>query len=220
MKVKLFVTITLCVLLNMADAQTKHAFWDDVQTIKAYDKLFQPPSHPILFVGSSSIRKWDNLQWVFAKYNILNRGVGGTVINDIIFYLEDIVLPYQPKQIVLYIGENDITHPEETADKIANRTVRLFRVIRLRLPGVPVAYISIKPSPSRIACQQKAVQTNLLIKNYLAKQSNASYIDLYPLMLTADGKMRPELFVGDMLHMNDKGYAIWQKAIEPYLTKN
>jgi lysophospholipase L1-like esterase len=207
-------------LIQPVFAQTKPRFWDDVQTIKKYDGMFKPPVNPVLFVGSSSIRKWDDLTQVFASYNALNRGVGGTIINDITFYLNDIVFPYKPRQIILYVGENDIVDEKTTADSVLNRTVALYKAIRLKLPTVPIAYISIKPSPSRDQFRDKAVQSNLLIKKFLSGEKNTVFIDIFPQMLNKDGSSRKELFVGDMLHMNPDGYAIWQKAVKPYLIKN
>jgi lysophospholipase L1-like esterase len=220
MKKYLFAIFISQLFISVSLAQTKPHFWDDVQTIKKYDQMYAPPVHPVLFVGSSSIRKWDDLQRVFADYKALNRGVGGTVINDIIFYLNDIVFNYQPSQIVLYVGENDLIDATETADTVLNRTIVLFNKIREKLPEVPIVYIAMKPSPSRDKFAEKAVAANGLIKQFLAKQKNTAFVDVYPLMLSNDGKSRPELFVGDMLHMNKQGYAIWEKAVRPYLIKN
>jgi lysophospholipase L1-like esterase len=200
-------------------AQDKHAFWQDVQTIKNYDKMYKPPVHPILFVGSSSIRKWDNLQLDFGKYNVLNRGVGGTVITDIVFYLNDLVFAYEPRQIVLYVGENDVVNEANTADTIVNRTIKLYSLIRAKMPSVPVVYIAMKPSPSREKFVQKVIDANNKIKAYLSTEKNTAFVDIFPLMLNKEGKMRPELFVSDMLHMNADGYAIWNKAVKPYLLK-
>jgi lysophospholipase L1-like esterase len=210
--------ILILLFVYPAKAQTEHAFWKDVEVIKKYDKLYKPPLHPVLFVGSSSIRKWDDVQYVFAKYHALNRGIGGAVIDDITFYLNDLVFTYQPRQIVIYVGENDVVNERETADTILIKTIRLLQAIRAKLPDVPIAYISMKPSPCRDKFVQKAVQANLLIKNYLATQKNTMYINIFPQMLK-DGKSRPELFVSDMLHMNADGYAIWNKAVKPYLLK-
>jgi len=218
MKKSLLLIALISLLLSKSFAQTKPPFWDDVQTIKKYDQMYKPPVHPVLFVGSSSIRKWDDLTQVFAKYNALNRGIGGAVINDITFYLNDVVFPYQPRQIVLYVGENDIVNDNVTADTVLNRTIALYRAIRAKLPNTPIAYISIKPSPSRDKFRNKAVASNELIKKFLAGESNTTYIDIFPQMLK-DGKSRNELFVGDMLHMNRDGYAIWEKAVKPYLIK-
>ncbi len=199
-------------------AQNKPNFWDDVQTIKAYDKIYQQPAHPIVFVGSSSIRKWEHLQVAFGGYNVMNRGIGGAYINDITRYLDDIVLAYHPRQIVLYVGENDVTAADETADTILNRTVVLFKAIRAKMPDVPVVYIGFKPSPSRDKFQQKVVESNKLIRKFIVAQSKATFVDVFPLMLQ-NGKSMPELFVADMLHMTAKGYAIWEKAVRPHLLK-
>jgi len=218
MKKILFLVTALYLIIFSASSQTRPPFWDDVQTIKKYDQLYKPPVHPVLFVGSSSIRKWDNLTQVFAKYNALNRGIGGAVINDITFYLNDVVFPYEPRQIVLYVGENDIINDNVTADSVLNRTIVLYKAIRAKLPLIPIAYISIKPSPSRDKFRDKAVASNELIRKFLSGEPNTSFIDIFPKMLN-DGKSRRELFVNDMLHMNAAGYAIWERAVKPYLIK-
>lgn len=181
--------------------------------------MYSPAPHPILFIGSSSIRKWEHLQQAFGSYNVLNRGVGGTVIDDITFYLNDILFPYAPKQIVLYVGENDLPREKETADTILNKTIHLYKMIRAKLPNVPIAYIALKPSPSREKYSAKAIAANKLIKNFLAKEKNTAFIDVFTPMLDKNGKSRPELFVEDMLHMKPAGYAIWEKAVRPYLIK-
>lgn len=220
MKKIIFTLILSPFLFIAAFAQNKPAFWDDVQTIKKYDQMYKPPVKPILFVGSSSIRKWDDLTQVFAKYNVLNRGIGGAVTNDITFYLKDVVFPYHPRQIVLYVGENDLPNEKTTPDSVLNRTITLYKSIRATLPNTPILYISIKPSPSRAAFKEKAIAANALIKAFLSKEANTKFIDVYSLMLTKKGDLRPELFVEDMLHMNAAGYAIWKKAVEPHLLKN
>lgn len=220
MKKYLLIVAVFQLFIGVSFAQTKPRFWDDVQTIKKYDAMFAPPVNPILFVGSSSIRKWDDLQEAFPGYKALNRGVGGAVVNDITFYLNDVVFKYQPRQIVLYVGENDLVDEKVTADTVLNRTVILFNKIREKLPDVPLVYIAMKPSPSRDKFGEKAVAANAMVKQFLAKQKSTVFVDIYSLMLSADGKSRPELFVKDMLHMNKQGYAIWEKAVRPYLIKN
>ncbi|WP_316828118.1 GDSL-type esterase/lipase family protein [Pedobacter miscanthi] len=200
-------------------AQTQPNFYNDVKTIKNYDKMFQQPPNPILFVGSSSIRKWEHLQQAFGTYNVMNRGIGGAVIDDITFYLNDIVFPYKPRQIVLYVGENDVISNIATADTILNRTIRLYKGIRSRLPEVPIVYIALKPSPSRDKFMAKAINANRLIREYLSHEKNTAFVDIFSPMLK-EGKSRPELFVGDMLHMNQQGYDIWEKALKPYLDLN
>jgi len=202
-----------------ASAQEKPRFWDDVQTIKGYDKMFAPPDNPILFIGSSSIRKWEDLERTFASYVVMNRGIGGTVTNDITFYANDMIFPYKPRQIFIYVGENDLPNEAATSDSILHWTKRLIDTIRVKMPEVPIVYISLKPSPSREKYLEKAKATNTLIRNYIKTEKNIRYLDVFTSMLTKDGKLRPELFVGDMLHMNKKGYQIWTDLVKPYLLK-
>ncbi len=201
-----------------ARTQTQPAFWDDVQTIKRYDQIFAPPVSPILFTGSSSIRLWGNLAEQFCGYKVLNRGIGGAVLKDIDRYVEDIILPYHPKQIVLYIGENDIVSAP-SGDSVFAGFQKLFVHIRSRLPQTPVAYISIKPSPSREQYLPIAVRANKLIREFLQQQPNTVFVDIYQSMLDKNGKPRPELFRDDQLHMVAAGYEIWYKKLRPYLIK-
>lgn len=211
----------LFALTTSVVAQDKPRFYDDVQTILKYDRMFAPPQEPILFVGSSSIRKWDDLERTFAKYTAMNRGIGGAVTNDIIYYADDIIFPYHPRQIVIYVGENDLVEKDKdvTADSLLLRFDHLYRQIRAKLPEVPIVYISIKPSPSREQYIGIAKEANELIKEYISKQKNISFVNIFDDMLDKQDKPRKELFVDDMLHMNKKGYEIWRKAVTPYLLK-
>lgn len=215
-RILLFLSV-LQLLVLTSFAQGTHVFSDEVQLLKNYDKQFQQPPRPILFTGSSSIRKWDGLQVAFGPLNVMNRGIGGAVVNDIIYYLNDIVFPYAPRQIVLYVGENDLPDVHTTADSILVRTTKLITLIRAKLPNIPIVYISMKPSPSRKNVIEKAREGNLLVKNYLESLQGCQYVDIFSLMLDSHGDSRPELFVSDMLHMNPLGYAIWEKAVRPYL---
>lgn len=218
MKKTLFLVCLALLTVTVAlRAQSPQRFEKDIHTIKEFDKIYAPPVHPILFVGSSSIRKWDDLERNFSKYVVLNRGFGGAVTNDVTYYSDQIIFPYAPRQIVIYVGENDLPDTNVNADTLLQRFTVLYEKIRSELPTIPLIYISIKPSPSRAAFFEKAKQTNALIKAFLAKQPHTTFVDIYPKMLGKDGAPRKELFLGDMLHMNKQGYAIWEKAIQPYL---
>jgi lysophospholipase L1-like esterase len=218
MKIKSILYVLCFILLcAMSQAQTSKApFYDDVQTIKAYDRMFAPVKNPIVFVGSSSIRKWDNLQVSFGSYNVMNRGIGGAVIDNIIQYANELIFAYKPRQIVIYVGENDL--PGSLPDTILAKTKRLIHLIRGKMPETPIVYISLKPSPVRSEFFEKCKQTNELLKAWLATEKNIDYVDIFTPMLKK-GKPMPELFVSDMLHMNAKGYAIWEKKVKPKLKK-
>lgn len=216
------IIIALCVLIcsNLFAQNTKPAFWNDIQQFKHQDSVQPPPSNAILFVGSSSFTRWTDVQNYFPGYTIINRGFGGSTLVDVLRYEEDVIFRYNPKQILIYCGENDFASSDTiTAATVFNRFKTLFSEIRTVYPKVAIAYISMKPSPSRWNLRDKFMTGNHLIENYLKKQKNARFINVWKPMLGSDGKPKKELFVEDNLHMNTQGYAIWQKLIQPVLLK-
>jgi lysophospholipase L1-like esterase len=198
-------------------AQQQPPFWKDIQAFKKTDSLHQQPKNAILFVGSSSFTLWKNIGQAFPKHTIINRGFGGSSLPHVIQYANDIIFPYQPKQVVVYCGENDLTVETVTADTVFQRFKELFMLIRSRLPDVHLAYVSMKPSPSRWHLKDKMERGNSLVKDFLTGQKNTVYVDVWKAMLNVEGKPMETLFVEDKLHMNEKGYAIWQKLIAPVL---
>ncbi len=195
-------------------------FADDIEQFKKLDKLHQPPTNAILFIGSSSFTKWTDVNNYFPGFTIVNRAFGGSTLPDLIYWYRDIVTPYHPRQIVIYCGDNDLASSDNiTADSVFERFRVLFELIRTNLPAENIVYVSIKPSPSRARLMEKMEKANLLIQTYLSLNSHASFVDIYHKMLNSDGKIMSDIFLEDSLHMNAKGYAIWQKAIAPYLSK-
>lgn len=201
-------------------AQRVPAFWQDILTFKKQDSLQPPPAHPVLFAGSSSFTKWTDVNAYFPGYPILNRGFGGSTLRDQIRYAYDIILPYQPRQVVIYCGENDLASADSISPaEVLLRVKTLFGIIRTNLPNTVIDFVSIKPSPVRGGIQDKVRAANKEIKTFFNKQKNAAFIDIYSAMLDAKGQMREELYVSDRLHMKPEGYEIWKRIIEPYLVK-
>jgi len=217
-RISILLFVFICV--NAFAQNTRPAFWNDIQQFRKLDSVQPPADNAILFVGSSSFTRWTDVQNYFPGYTIINRGFGGSTLADVLRYEEDIIFKYNPKQIVIYCGENDIASSDTvTAATVFNRFKTLFTEIRAVYPKVAIAYISMKPSPSRWNLKDKFMTGNNLIENYLKKQKNARFINVWKKMLDSNGKPRTELFVEDNLHMNAKGYAIWQKIIQPALVK-
>lgn len=217
---RIFLLACIIVSFYSSNAQSTPPFWNDIIAFKKKDSIQKPPSNAILFVGSSSFARWQDVNNYFPGYTLINRGFGGSTLEDVIRYTHDIVLPYKPKQIIIYCGENDLASSDSiSVVEVVNRFKTLFSMIRLNLPKTNIAFVSIKPSPSRASIQGKVIEANKLIKNFIAAQPNTSFINVYDLMLDPKGHMREELYVADRLHMNSDGYAIWQKAMLPYLVK-
>ena len=202
-------------------AQEHPRFYEEIQQFKKKDSASFPPANAILFVGSSSFTKWTDVQSWFPGYTIINRGFGGSTLPDVIRYANDIIFPYHPRQVVIYCGENDFEEADSlTVQTVFRRFKQLFQLIRSKMPGESIVYISMKPSPSRAGRMKKQEEANKLAKDFISIQKNASFVDVFHKMLDKEGKPMPEIFLDDSLHMNAKGYAIWQKAIRPYLAKD
>lgn len=220
MKKKLFAVIAFLFVSFLSATVFAQPFKDEIDAFKKLDSAAFPAKGQILFEGSSSFRKWTDVQQYFPSHKIINRGFGGSTLPDVIRYADEIIFPYQPKQIVIYCGENDIAYSDTiTAQIVLKRYQQLFFLIRSKLKNVEIDFVSIKPSPSRIKFLGTVKQANQLIKEFIATQRHAKFINVFNAMLNDDGSIKKEIFIEDNLHMNAKGYAIWQKIIEPYLMK-
>lgn len=217
-KLKIILAFLFC--CSTISAQLPPPFYEDIQAFKVQDKDSMPPKDAILFVGSSSFTNWTDVQNYFPKHTIINRGFGGSTLQDVIRYANDVITPYHAKQIVVYCGENDVAYSDETTpEMVLERFKQLFKIIRDDNPAVPVAFISLKPSPSRKHLWVKMKKANQLIKKYLAANKKTAFINVWPKMFNKDGSIMKDIFLEDDLHMNAKGYHIWQKVILPYLVK-
>ncbi|MGK2862547.1 MAG: GDSL-type esterase/lipase family protein [Chitinophagaceae bacterium] len=217
-KLKLLLFLPLVLTKFLYAQEQKPAFWNDIQKFKKQDSVSFPPGNAILFIGSSSFTMWKDVQDAFPSHKIINRGFGGSSLPDLIRYADEIIFPYHAKQIVIYCGENDVAGSDTiTAKTVINRFDILFQIIRKKMPGVPVLFISLKPSPSRWHLKGKMIEINEGIRKYLKKKSNTKFVSVWKAMLGPDGKPMDTLFVEDELHMNARGYAIWKKLIGPHL---
>ena len=192
------------------------ARWEkEISVFEAKDKTNPPPANCIVFVGSSSIRIWTNLPAAFPGLPVVNRGFGGSQLADSANFADRIVIPYNPRQVVIYAGGNDI-NAGKSSDIVYGDFVALVTQIRAKLPHVRIGYISSAPNPSRWSQVEKVKHLNSLIEAYCQRHGFA-FINVFPLMLGPDGLPKPDIFLPDRLHMNAKGYSIWREAVRPYL---
>ncbi len=214
----LFKIFFLIGLLSISFAAISQPFINEINAFRKADSITAPPKNAILLIGSSSFTNWKDVAKYFPNKTIINRGFGGSSLPHLIMYAEEVIFKYNPKQILIYCGENDLTGgPSITADTIFERFKTLYQLIRAKYKKVPIAYISMKPSPSREKYLATMQAANNLIESYIKQQQKSTYIDVYHSMLDAEGKIRSDIFLSDKLHMNAAGYKIWQGVIEPYL---
>lgn len=211
-------TIFLLLFVLGGFVSMSQPFISEVRQFSRADSLQPPPVHPILLIGSSSFTYWKDVQAYFPGHTILNRAFGGSSLTHQIQYADEVIFRYQPKQIVIYCGENDLAGSDlVTADTVVKRLKILVGLIREKLPQVPIVYLSMKPSPSRRKYLPAIQEGNQKIKLLLAQYPNTAFLDVYSAMLTPEGTIRSEIFTADSLHMNKKGYALWQPLLEPLL---
>ncbi len=199
-------------------AQDNWPFINDIRNFHRQDSLQFPAGGANLFVGSSSFTMWNNIHDFFPGKKLLNRAFGGSTLEDLIRYRYDVIFPYDPAQIIMYCGENDFAASDTVqVQTVVNRFISLFEMIRLKYPQIPFAYVSMKPSPSREKLMPKFDAANILIRDYLARQSRATYVDAYSAMLQPNGKPLMNIWLDDKLHMNINGYIIWQGLLRRIL---
>jgi lysophospholipase L1-like esterase len=171
----------------------------------------------ILFTGSSSIRFWSGLRKDFPNHNVVNRGFGGSEMSDLLYYAEPLILNYNPKEIFIYEGDNDINSGKSPEEILANAD-KLLSLLRAHLPAkVKIIFISAKPSIARWHLKEKYEEFNRKLKDWTGTKRNVFYADVWTPMLDSTGEVRKDLFIEDNLHMNQLGYAIWKAVIRKFI---
>lgn len=183
-------------------------FEAEIRKFEAQDRQTSPPTGAVLFAGSSTFTLWTSLAADFAPLTVINRGFGGSAITDVLHFMDRIVIPYRPAQIVFYCGDNDLAGGASAA-QVVERFQEFVRRCRAGLPKVRILFIAIKPSPSRWTLQPAMTEANRKIHEWCLTSHDLDYIDIVPLMLGSDNQPRRELYLDDQLHMSRAGYELW-----------
>jgi lysophospholipase L1-like esterase len=215
----LFASLGLAIALAVVWAARNHPirFERDIRTFEAEDRRAGWPENAILFVGSSSIRKWP-VRASFPEYETIHRGFGGCFLSDVDYFADRIVFPYAPRIIVLYAGENDMDD-RRSAEDVFEIYRRFAERVAARLPNTELLFLPIKPTPDRWALWPEMQRANALIAAYIDEQPRQHYVDTATAMLGADGRPRTELYVEDGVHLSPAGYALWTDIVMPHLQR-
>lgn len=201
---------------NAQNAPDPTRFEDSVVEYEQYDQQHPFPEGAVLFVGSSSVRMWKSLDEDLPAVTAVNRGFGGSQFSDLLYYLDRLVTCYKPSKIFIYEGDNDIASGKKP-EKILDDAKQVRQKIASALPGVPVYFIAAKPSMARWKLRKKYQQLNSLLAVYASKTPDTGFVNVWEPALDENGEVMKDIFLEDNLHMNEKGYAIWKAAIEPFL---
>ena len=205
-------------------AQTTAAYPDPSRfenAIKAFEeesKEVPPPEGAIVGIGSSSMRMWTSIHEDLKPLTIIHRGFGGSIMNDVLYYADRIVIPYKPRAVLLYEGDND-TVLGISPEKIIETFNAFVKKIHEALPETRIYVISIKPSISRWNIWDAMKKANALLKARCETNPLLTYIDAASPMLDEKGEPRPDIFIQDNLHLNKKGYDIWSEAVRSVLIR-
>src|ERR1700749_661150 len=168
MKLKLSLLIIALMFGAKIFAQSGFPYDNEIRDFKHQDSLNFPKPNGILFIGSSSIRKWTDLEQRFADKPIIRRGVGGCELSQLVkYYTPYILFPYHPRKIFIYAGENDMA-AGESADSVFTNLKQLWTMIHEQLPDAKIYYMSIKASPVRAKYRSIVDKANQDIEGYLA----------------------------------------------------
>lgn len=218
MRLKLIVLFLGIFITTRLHAQQGFPFDNEISVFKHQDSIAPPAKGGILFIGSSSIRKWTDLEQRFAGEPVIRRGVGGCTLEQLVnYYTPYILFPYQPRKVFIYAGENDIA-AGKSGRFVFEEFEKLWVMVHQQLPAVDIYFLSIKLSPSRAKSFDEVIKANELIKAYLAGKPKSTFIDVGTTILKRNSALPDSaLFQEDMLHLNSKGYDRWQQVLEPYV---
>ena len=167
------------------------------------------------FYGSSSIRLWDQMNNDLHPHHTVNLGFGGSSYYWCNHFFEEVFQHVNPHRVILYAGDNDLGSGT-SQEEILRNIERLHSKIKTKNPHTQVIIISVKPSPNRLSLRDKTEKLNQEIASFITSE-NGDFINVFSEMLSTNGTYRPELYVEDMLHLNEKGYEIWKRVVGAYL---
>ncbi|MFM6994478.1 MAG: GDSL-type esterase/lipase family protein [Sediminibacterium sp.] len=216
---KVFILFFVIAIFQASSTLQAQPFKQEVAQFQKSDSIVMPPKGQIVFAGSSSFTKWKDVAMYFPGYPIINRGFGGATLVDLIYYVDDAIIQYQPSQVFIYCGENDMADVDTVSPStVLHRFKTLHGILLKKLPkATKIFFVSIKPSIARWHLESKYLEANNLIKAYIDTQKNCQFLDVHTMMLDENKEVLKDIFIADKLHMNAKGYQIWQKQFVPFL---
>jgi lysophospholipase L1-like esterase len=194
---------------------------DEVHTLELAHGRGPDGPPPVAFYGSSSIRLWATLEEDLPGVPAVNLGFGGSTLAACAHFFARLVPPCRPRSMLLYAGDNDLGDGRSPEDVLASLG-DLLRQSDALLGPIPLAFLSIKPSPARAHLDGPIRRANDLARRTMEARPSGRFIDVYSLMLDDARRLRTDLYGDDGLHLSREGYRLWAEAIRehsPFLTR-
>jgi hypothetical protein len=173
-----------------------------------------------VFEGSSTAYMWPKLETTF-DIPIIRRAISGKGIQDLIYHFDTAVAAKNPRQIITYVGDNDVDWVDYLTDSaIVSRYKKLIDRHMLKCPNALSLYVSIKPNPSK-PYTSRIIWINSQIEAYIAGKKNQVFVNTFPMMYS-DGKFNLAMYDpnGSVHLRNPQGYDAWEAFIKNYMIKN
>jgi len=209
-------SLALCVALWAGNVSAETSLTRFENQIVSMEGQPMPEPNGIVVAGSSTIRLWSTIKTDLAPLPIVQRGFGGSTAAELNYYLDRIVLPYKPRAVVIYEGENDLAE-KIAPERIQSEIKSIVTKIKAELPEARIYIIGVKPSISRSYLLPATATTNGLLAALCAKDPRLTFIDAGKGLLGADGQPVRKYFGEDLLHLSSEGYKVWTAAIRPIL---
>lgn len=210
--------ILYLILIFSFSAKSQVNFKSEVNAIQEKNKhLIKTENKHVVFTGSSSIRIWENLFEIFKDSTIVNTGFGGSKASDLLYYIDELVINFNPKKVVIYEGDNDISSGQEI-NFIYKNILKIIERIKDKNDKIKIILISAKPSISRWHLKDKYIQLNQKYRELANKSDFIEFADTWSAMVE-NGVLKKDIFIEDGLHLNEKGYEIWEKTLKKVFYK-
>ena len=144
------------------------------------------------------------------KFNVINRGVNGEEIKDMLTRFDSTVLSEKPDLVLWQLGTNSVLRDHPTDQGAAIRE----GISRIKLAGADVVLIDPQFAPKVIAKTQCMKMVEMI--GATAKSENVQVFQRYELMRHwhVARSMPFETFISpDGLHLNDWSYNCWAKGL-------
>lgn len=173
----------------------------------------------VLFIGSSTFTRWGDVQKYFPHSTVVNRAFGGSMMCDQIYFFDEVVKPFNPRQVVIYEGDNDLNDTPTTPRQFMEDVVCMTRLIHYHYPRARILYVSIKPCPARVHSFEKYKEANRLMKEYADLYEYIDYVSVWDKFVDAQDRPIMKYFVKDHIHITPEGYQLFKEVMEDKLVK-
>jgi lysophospholipase L1-like esterase len=187
-----------------------------IRAFEERDRTVEPPDDPVVFTGSSSIARWESLRRDFPDWPVLNRGFGGSQMSDLVFFCERIIIPYRPRMVIVYSGDNDLASGKSPRS-VQETACQLIDRVRAEVSETRFAFLSVKYSPARLNLAEEIARLNDLLGTLAEEKSKVDYLDVASCLLNDEGKPVAGCYIEDGLHLSDEGYRRWTEVLLRYL---